>query len=270
MRVSAFLFFIAVLLGAKISHAESLTAQLTSLKRGLAAINSQLASYALQNPVRTLAVGVTFGGIYKGMTGYMDDADTNMTLIAAGYCALNYSNCVEATTYLGPLLNDKLEYENQIDRIKTALNHTEQTPSQDSSEWISGSPHPTYEHVIAGTTKNNWIAAPGYKWLNPDNKSDLSVIAKEMIGIGITFEINTEITQPQILNIFSNSPAEHAGITRGMIISQIDGIPTKGRSIDKCKDLLTGKEGTEVVLQLLHPINNTLTLVKIVRKRFST
>jgi tetratricopeptide (TPR) repeat protein len=43
--------------------------------------------------------------------------------------------------------------------------------------WVPGARHPQQVNVIAGDRENTWRAAPGYKWVNPTDPSDVRVEA---------------------------------------------------------------------------------------------
>ncbi len=75
-----------------------------------------------------------------------------------------------------------------------------------------------------------------------------SSINNETTGIGIVIgEIQNGI---EILDVFEETPAYRAGIEPGDIILSIDGVSTKGMSIQQASSYITGKEGTTVVLQV--------------------
>jgi hypothetical protein len=58
------------------------------------------------------------------------------------------------------------------------------TPAQSQPEftatakpaWVPGQANPDYPNVIASDTEGDWIPAPGYFWMNPDDAADLHVV----------------------------------------------------------------------------------------------
>jgi hypothetical protein len=44
------------------------------------------------------------------------------------------------------------------------------------SEWKEGTPHPTFEHVVASKMSGRWRPAPGYKWRKSYDNKDYTVV----------------------------------------------------------------------------------------------
>ena len=65
------------------------------------------------------------------------------------------------------------------------------------NSWRPGSAHPRYPNVIASSSNNNWIPAPGYRWANPVEKNDWSVLSANS-ETGLTSANNAADLQRQI------------------------------------------------------------------------
>lgn len=88
----------------------------------------------------------------------------------------------------------------------------------------------------------------------------------ELIGIGVSVDVTGEF--PVINYPMKNSPAMEAGIQPGDIILEVDGIDLSGMNPSEAIDLVTGEEGTDVTLKLVHqgesePYEVTITRARI-------
>lgn len=104
---------------------------------------------------------------------------------------------------------------------------------------------------------------PYTKFLNPkDFAEETSSIKGSLKGIGI--QITLRDGKLTVIAPIENSPAEKAGLIADDEIIEIDGVSTKGISIDKAADKIRGEEGTTV--KLLVKRKNELKTYEIVRK----
>lgn len=74
----------------------------------------------------------------------------------------------------------------------------------------------------------------------------------EFEGIGVTIHLN----ENRLITVFqpiAGAPAAEAGVMAGDIIAEIDGVSTKGMSLDQARDLIRGPGGTVVNLTLIRP-----------------
>lgn len=97
-------------------------------------------------------------------------------------------------------------------------------------------------------------------YMTKEESQDFSQsINMSFVGIGVQYFDGGDINV--ITNVFKNSPAEKAGLQAGDIIQKVDGVPvTKD---NKIKDMVLGKAGTKVVLDILRNSESlTLTLTR--------
>lgn len=88
---------------------------------------------------------------------------------------------------------------------------------------------------------------PYTKFLDPkDFAEETSSIKGSLKGIGI--QIATKDGKLMVIAPIEDSPAEKAGLKAEDEILEIDGISTKGITIDKAADKIRGEEGTSVTL----------------------
>ena len=71
-------------------------------------------------------------------------------------------------------------------------------------------------------------------------------------GIGIQVGVNNETNRLQVIAPMVGTPAYEGGILAGDQIVEIDGQSAEGMSPDKAVEVLTGRPGTEVKLNVLH------------------
>ena len=69
------------------------------------------------------------------------------------------------------------------------------------------------------------------------------------IGLGLA-ENDGKI---QVVLVQPGSPAAKAGIKTGMVLDEIDGTKTAGKSVHDCAKLIHGDRGTTVILKLDEP-----------------
>lgn len=104
---------------------------------------------------------------------------------------------------------------------------------------------------------------PYTKFLDPkDFSEETSSIKGSLKGIGI--QIATKEGKLMVIAPIEDSPAEKAGLMADDEILEINGLSTKGITIDKAADKIRGEEGTPVTLTVKR--NGNVTKYTIVRK----
>lgn len=82
---------------------------------------------------------------------------------------------------------------------------------------------------------------------------------------GVGMEVGYKDGTPTVISPLPNSPAKKAGILAGDKVLKIDGVSTANLSLDAAIDKIRGKEGTAVVLTVLHDNDKESVDIKIVR-----
>lgn len=105
------------------------------------------------------------------------------------------------------------------------------------------------------------------RFLNPEEAIAYEQSSNnELIGIGVNVDISGEYI---VINYpMKNSPAMEAGILPGDTLLEVDGIDLSGMDPQEALDLVSGEEGTDVTLVLVHagedePYEVTITRTKI-------
>lgn len=107
------------------------------------------------------------------------------------------------------------------------------------------------------------------RFMNPDDAQRFIESSNgELVGIGI--QVDTQQLPLRIIMPIQNSPAFKAGIKSGDVILTIDGTDvSQGEDPQAAVDLLRGREGTDVVLELRHEGDAESYEVTITRERIT-
>ncbi|MFO0857312.1 MAG: S41 family peptidase [Phycisphaerales bacterium] len=72
------------------------------------------------------------------------------------------------------------------------------------------------------------------------------------VGVGVQIEFNDKL-EVRVVTPLEGSPAQRSGVHPDDIITKVDGRSVFGLSLDQVVDVITGREGTQVVLTLERP-----------------
>ncbi len=122
--------------------------------------------------------------------------------------------------------------------------------AQDWSKWRHKYDSKIRTNEDAYVAINTMIASlndPYTKFLDPKEfAEETSSIKGSLKGIGI--QIAVKDGKLTVISPIEDTPAEKAGILADDEILEIDGVSTKGITVDKAADKIRGKEGTQVTL----------------------
>lgn len=122
--------------------------------------------------------------------------------------------------------------------------------SQDWSKWRHKYDSKIQTNEDAYVAINTMIASlndPYTKFLDPKEfAEETSSIKGSLKGIGI--QIGVKDGKLMVIAPIEDTPAEKAGLLADDEILEIDGVSTKGITVDKAADKIRGKEGTQVKL----------------------
>jgi len=113
---------------------------------------------------------------------------------------------------------------------------------------------------------------PFTRLLRPEQYRSLQVnTSGELSGVGLQIDINSKTKQLEVVTPIDGSPAEKAGIKPRDRVLAIDGVKTKGLSLDEAASRMRGKVGTQVTLTVQSGKGEDATTrdVDIVRDRIS-
>jgi C-terminal processing protease CtpA/Prc len=72
----------------------------------------------------------------------------------------------------------------------------------------------------------------------------------------------------RIKEVFPNTSAAEAGLTQGLIVQKINGVPTQGKTLAECVSIGKERADGKVAMQLMNPEQKTTNTVELVRKKF--
>ena len=84
-------------------------------------------------------------------------------------------------------------------------------------------------------------------------------------GIGIQVEVDAETERLKVIAPMVGTPAYTAGVLPGDLILEIDGQTTDGMSPDRAVEVLTGRVGAPVKIQVKHELDNKLETLTMTR-----
>ncbi len=106
---------------------------------------------------------------------------------------------------------------------------------------------------------------PYTRFMDPKQYESLTnQTSGELSGIGIRMEVNEKTKKLTVVEAIENSPAIKAGLQGGDEIVAIDGKPTLKMKVEEASNLIRGKAGTPISLQIARPGKPEST-VKLVR-----
>ena len=82
---------------------------------------------------------------------------------------------------------------------------------------------------------------------------------------GMAFSSQCMKHQLTITHVFPDRPASKAGLVSGLVIHKIDGSETTGKNPKQCRDMITGRVGTRVKLELIDTVQSKTNSIELVR-----
>jgi C-terminal processing protease CtpA/Prc len=88
---------------------------------------------------------------------------------------------------------------------------------------------------------------------------------EHVTGIGVALGIQED--QATIMQVIPNSPAAQAGLSQGLVIQRIDGVPTAAKSLEELVPMLRGKEGSKISIEVVDVAMDKTNTVELIRRR---
>ncbi|SPE62214.1 putative Serine-type D-Ala-D-Ala carboxypeptidase [Verrucomicrobia bacterium] len=88
---------------------------------------------------------------------------------------------------------------------------------------------------------------------------------REYVAIGFSFELERQTGVARITRVYPESPAAAAGLSPGLIIDRINGVPVAGKSMADSMELMRGPVGTRVELVLITPDGSRSNMVELIK-----
>ncbi|GAB2890393.1 S41 family peptidase [Paralcaligenes sp. KSB-10] len=105
---------------------------------------------------------------------------------------------------------------------------------------------------------------PHSAYLDPDAYKEMESMTQGGFG-GLGIEIGSEDGMPKVIAPIEDTPAARAGILAGDLITEIDGKPTKGMTLNDAIKLMRGEPKTSIVLTIKRDGKDKPLTFKIVR-----
>ena len=84
-----------------------------------------------------------------------------------------------------------------------------------------------------------------------------------LAGIGV--QLAEHEHQLTISQVIPDRPASKAGLVCGLVIHKIDGVETAGKNLRQIREMVHGRVGTKVRLELIDPARNQTNTIELVR-----
>jgi CubicO group peptidase (beta-lactamase class C family) len=91
---------------------------------------------------------------------------------------------------------------------------------------------------------------------------------REIVGLGVALEIDPGTHWLKITSVFPNSPAESSGLSAGLLVRTIEGVPTMGKTAPECVRLTRGPAGAAVRLEVVDAKGGGLRALRVTRRKF--
>jgi D-alanyl-D-alanine-carboxypeptidase/D-alanyl-D-alanine-endopeptidase len=98
-------------------------------------------------------------------------------------------------------------------------------------------------------------------------RENILEITTEPVGIGAELAVDEETHMLLLKRVIPNSPAERAGLTDGLIIQRIGDLPTANKPVTECANLIRGKAGTAVQLEVIDAQRHTTNTIELRRQK---
>jgi carboxyl-terminal processing protease len=155
-----------------------------------------------------------------------------------------------------------------LSRRVSMLTTSEQLTAFLADTWPGSTPKPiaatALEEAMLGGLLNS---VPGGAHLVPEKERVVMEQSEgnRYVGIHIALGTNEEQKRPSIFEVIEGGPADRAGVKKGDLIEQINGVDTKAMALREAIDRLRGQEGTDVTIQVRQPnaaISRTYTITR--------
>lgn len=104
----------------------------------------------------------------------------------------------------------------------------------------------------------------------PLSRENVTYFVREIVGLGMALDADKATGMVRITSVYPKSPAGKAGLTSGLVIQEINGVPVKGKSVQECIGLMGGEAGTKVRFEIFDPESKETKAVELTRQKFVT
>ena len=86
-------------------------------------------------------------------------------------------------------------------------------------------------------------------------------------GTGLELSVKHDVLT--VIHVMTNTPASRAGLSSGLVVQAIDGVPTRGKPLKDCVEMVRGDAGSKIRLTLVDPVNGTTNTVELTREKIA-
>lgn len=160
-------------------------------------------------------------------------------------CAGVLSGAMISTQWVGPLLAQEQESETTIyEQLDLFGDVFERIRGQYVTEADSGA---LIDAAINGMLNS---LDPHSSYLPPEDYEDMRVQTRGAFG-GLGIEITQQEGYVRVITPIDDTPAFHAGVQPGDLITAVDGVSLLGLTLPDAVDLMRGPVGSEIIVTLL-------------------
>jgi serine-type D-Ala-D-Ala carboxypeptidase/endopeptidase len=104
----------------------------------------------------------------------------------------------------------------------------------------------------------------------PLSRENITYAAREVVGLGIALRVDEDAGTPRIITVYPNSPAGRSGVSTGLIVRKINGVPTQDKELSECLRMIGGPAGETVDLELFDAQKKDARSLTLTRRKFIT
>ena len=110
-------------------------------------------------------------------------------------------------------------------------------------------------------------AVPGQAYLMSAKESKVaeSMAGNRYVGIHVALSTDDKEKRPTMHEVFPGGPADRAGVKKGDLLEEVDGVDTKGMKLSDVVERLRGDEGTDVMIKVRQPKETKSRTMKLTR-----
>jgi hypothetical protein len=132
--------------------------------------------------------------------------------------------------------------------------------------WIVGTAHPFMANVVRASSEGQWTCVSGYKWADADDAQNLTCLSRDTGLVGLDLRIDAGEIYPTVVSVRRNTPAAQVGIQPGSHIVQLDGVSTRGLTIDQVVARTRGAINTTLQIMLIPPAATQTEVFRLTRQ----
>ncbi len=143
-----------------------------------------------------------------------------------------------------------------LSRRVSSVTSPEQLATLLQDVWPAGTNRSVAANVLEEALLNGLlgnVSGDAQLILQKERKVQEQLEGNRYVGIHVALGMDDGEKRPKMIDVMEGGPADRAGVKRGDLIEQIDGVDTKGMTLRDYIDRLRGDEGTNVTIKVRQP-----------------